>query len=99
MFTVKYRTYNLAPVQNADPLAPRCYDEVEMIYGTFELVSKEQDVDGNTVVHCHRPGGDPGLTIKHCDHGPEPAAGQLPAPRSKCWVMNEQGATVAKYDL
>lgn len=98
MFTVKFRTYNLAPTQSADPKAPRCYDEVELIYGTFELVSKEQDGDGNTVVYAHRPGGAEGLTLKHCDHIQQ-VAGQLPPPRSTCWVMNEQGATVAKYDL
>lgn len=98
MFTVKYRTYNLAPKQQAG--GPLCYDEVEMIYGTFELISKEQDEDGNTVIHCHRPGGAPGLTVKHCDHQDEKrAAGDLPPPRSTCWIMNEQGATVAKYDL
>lgn len=98
MFTVKYRTYSLAPTQNSDLSAPRCYSETELIYGPFELISKEQDEDGYTVIHAHRAGGDPGLTLKHCEHADQ-AAGQPPAPRSTAWVMNANGATVAKYDL
>lgn len=96
MFTVKYRTYNLAPKQPAE--GPRNYDEVEMIYGPFELILKEQDEDGYTVIHAHRAGGGDPLTVKHCDHGDQ-VAGQLPPPRSTAWIMNEQGATIAKYDL
>jgi hypothetical protein len=96
MFTVKYRTYNLAKQQPVD--GPRHYDEVELIYGPFEMVSKEHDEDGYPVVYAHRAGGAEGLTLKHCDHGDQ-VAGQLPPPRAMCWVMNEQGATIAKYGL
>lgn len=97
MFTVKYRTYSLSPKQPAE--GPRFYDECELIHGPFELVSKEVDEDGEIVVHAHRAGGAPGMTFKHCDIREDQVAGQLPRPRSTLWVMNESGATVAKYDL
>jgi hypothetical protein len=91
MFTVKYRTYNPCPKQPAD-CTSRQYDEVEMIQGPFAFVSKEME-DGYTVVYAHRDDTAPGYTF-----GPifSDEAGR---PRPALWVMNEQGATIAKYDL
>jgi hypothetical protein len=93
MFTIKYRTYSVSRIQNGAPNSPTMYDENEQIHGPFELVSKEQDENGFTVVHCHRAGDAPGMTF---DPLRTDAAGQ---PQSTLWVMNEAGATVAKYDL
>lgn len=95
MFTIKYRTYSLARTQPKDCSSGPFYDENEQIHGPFELVSKEQDEDGYTVVHCHR-GTDPALTF-----GPfnQPEAAGSKRPRPTLWVMNSAGATVAKYDL
>jgi hypothetical protein len=98
MFTIKYRTYSLAPTQNSDALASRCYDENEQIHGPFELVSKEQDEDGCTVVHAHPPGNAPATTFADPGSRNDSVAGET-RPRSALWVMNEQGATIAKYDL
>jgi hypothetical protein len=50
------------------------------------------------VVHAHREGGAPGCTwgpVPHEDRAP----GTQPAPRPTLYVMNESGATVAKYDF
>jgi hypothetical protein len=94
MFTIKYRTYSVSRIQPpADCIAPTAfYDEHELIDGPFAMVSKEID-DGYVVVYAHREHNAPGMTF-----GPVKvdAAGQ---PRPTLWVMNEAGATVAKYDL
>lgn len=95
MFTIKFRTYSPARTQPADCSSGPSYDENEQIHGPFELVSKEQDEDGYTVVHCHR-GTDPAITFSD-DHKDEAAGSKRPRPI--VWVMNEQGATIAKYDL
>jgi hypothetical protein len=92
MFTIKYRTYSPARTQPSE--GPTFYDENEQIHGPFDLVSKEQDEDGYTVVHCHR-GGDPAIMFS--DRRDESAGSKRP--RTTLWVMNESGATVAKYDL
>lgn len=98
MFTIKFRTYSPArtqPARTQPSEGPAFYDENEQIHGPFELVSKEQDEDGYTVVHCHR-GTDPAVTFSD-DHKDEAAGSKRPRPI--VWVMNEQGATIAKYDL
>jgi hypothetical protein len=92
MFTIKYRSYSLSRTQNEDESAPRCYDEHELIDGPFATVSKEIE-DGFVVVHAHRDHNSPGMTF-----GPI-RAGEAGQPRATLWVMNEAGATVAKYDL
>jgi hypothetical protein len=94
MFTTKYRSYNLSSNQPPpDCVAPKhFYDEHEMIEGPFVQVSKEM-VDGYVVVYAHRDFNSPGMTFGPVQNY---AADQ---PRPTLWVMNESGATVAKYDL
>jgi hypothetical protein len=94
MFTIKYRSYSLSQNQPpADCIAPTAfYDEHELIDGPFAMVSKELE-DGYTVVHAHRDHNALGMSFGPVKAG---AAGQ---PRPTLWVMNEAGATVAKYDL
>lgn len=96
MFTIKYRSYSLSRTQNEDESAPRCYDEHELIDGPFAMVSKELD-DGYVVVHAHRDHNYPGMTFGPIKSDNPTTDG--PAPRPTVWVMNEAGATVAKYDL
>ena len=73
---------------------PVSYDQVESIDGPFCSVSQEYD-RGYMVVYAHRSPSELGMT-----YGPimEPDGTNQP-PRPTLWVMNEQGATVAKYDL
>jgi hypothetical protein len=91
MYTMKYRYYARSNTQPADA-SHTAYDEFEMIQGPFSYVSAEWD-DGWRVVHAHRNDTEPGYTF-----GPvkDAAAGQ---PRPTLYVMNDHGATVAKYDL
>lgn len=93
MFTIKFRTYALAPIQCEG--APLCYDENEQLHGPFDFVSKERDEDGCSIVHCHRGTG-PAISFK--DTGLDEVAGAK-RPRPTLWVMNEHGATVATYLL
>lgn len=89
MFTIKYRTFALSPKQdNHGPY----YDMCEQIHGPFGFVSQETD-DGCRVVYAHRDDGAPVMTFGPVKVG---VAGQ---PCPTLWVMNEQGATIAKYDL
>lgn len=90
MFTIKYRTYNPSPKQDGGTTC--FYDQCELIDGPFALVSQEMD-DGYIVVHAHRDHEAPGTMF-----GPV-RADEAGKPRPTLWVMNEQGATVAKYDL
>lgn len=104
MFTIKYRTFERAHQQNAAAGSPTYYDEHEQIHGPFALISKETDENGYPVVHAHRSENEPGMTFTHSrirDLEDQQVAGQPepPAPLSTLWVMNEQGATIAKYDL
>jgi hypothetical protein len=94
MFTVKYRSFQRSQNQPpADCVAPSAlYDEHELIDGPFAMISKELD-DGWTVVHAHRDHNSPGVTFGPVKHG------EAGMPRPTVWVMNESGATVAKYDL
>lgn len=93
MFTVKYRTFECAKTQLVE--GPCFFDMHEHISGPYEQISQEYQ-DGYMVVHAHREGGAPGYTFG-------PIFGQDEStdtpPRPTLWVMNEQGATVAKYDL
>jgi hypothetical protein len=92
MFTIKYRSYTLSAKQSSDgPF----YDEHELIDGPFAMISKEMD-DGYPVVYAHRDHNAPGTAFGPVQI-PE-TAGQR-QPRPTLWVMNESGATVAKYDL
>jgi len=70
---------------------------VEQISGDYEFISQEIE-DGCIVVHGHREGGIPGCTWGP-HKSPDWEPGQQPAPRPTLYVMNEHGATVAKYDL
>lgn len=93
MFTIKYRSYQPCAKQpEAGDGANKFYDEIDLIDGPFNIVSKEMD-DGYTVVHAHRGPEMLGMTF-----GPV-KADEAGKPRPKLWVMNEQGATVATYDL
>jgi hypothetical protein len=94
MFYTKYRSYSLSDNQPpVDCIAPkRFYDECEMIEGPFVQISKEMS-QGYVVVHAHRSFDAPGMTF-----GPV-IAEEAGKPRPILWVMNEAGATVAKYDL
>lgn len=99
MFTIKYRCYNRIDPKpsHGDPLGQRpTYTENEQIHGPFAFVSFEVDDDGYVVVHAHRDNTAPGMTFGPCLL-PE-VAGEV-HPRPTLWVMNEAGATVAKYDL
>jgi hypothetical protein len=96
MFTIKYRSFVPAATQNAEPGSPTLYDCVEQISGGYDFVSQEIE-DGYMVVHAHR-GGDPGMTFGPCK-GVDRKAGEAPPPRPTVYVMNDTGATVAKYDL
>lgn len=92
MFTIKYHFYVLAAAQSSDgPF----YDECESCHGPFEVVSQERE-DGYIVVHGIDCSGLP-MTF-----GPVKSQDQVagkPEPRPVVWVMNEHGATIAKYDL
>lgn len=94
MFTIKYRTLELAPQQPSD--GPSNYTFHEQIHGPFHMVSQEVDSDGHTVVHAHRDDCSPGMMFG--PWAPAETAGS-PRPGPTLWVMNEQGATIAKYDL
>jgi hypothetical protein len=88
MFTIKYRSYR--PLTNS----LTNYVTHELIDGPFSLVSQEVDEDGHIVVHAHRTSAESGTMF-----GPwVPCVGD-PTPGPIVWVMNENGATVAKYDL
>lgn len=90
MFTVKYRSYSMAPAQCTE--GPTNYDENEQLHGPFTLISREQDLNGYAVIYAHN-GDDPGMVF-----GPI-QADEAGKPRPILWVMNDAGATVAKYDL
>lgn len=94
-FTIKYRSWGLAVAQ--DPEHYPVYSQTELISGPWDLVS--QEVEGGCVVvhaHAHAEKADSRMT-----YGPWlPPEGDGPAsPRPIVWVMNESGATVARYDL
>lgn len=97
MFTIKYRYYVAAKEQPAD--GPAFFDECESIHGPFEVISQYRE-NGYIVVT-----GQVGPDSLPMTFGPEkgtdpPTAGSPPrSPRPTLWVMNEQGATIAKYDL
>jgi hypothetical protein len=95
MFTIKYRFYVLAEAQSSDgPF----YDECESCHGPFEVVSQERE-DGYIVVHGIDPAGQPMTFGPHkADGGVSDVPRSMP-PRPVVWVMNEHGATIAKYDL
>lgn len=93
MLTIKYRTY----VRVVDPANGDSFTAHEQIHTGFDMTSQEIE-GGNMVVHAHR-GGDPGMMFGPW-LPPEPeVAGQSSVPRPIVWVMNEQGATVGRYDL
>lgn len=88
MFTIKYRRFN--PAGQA-PDGRSNFLPVESIDGPFTHVSQEWQ-DGYAVVYAHR--GD-ALGMTYGPHG----YGEDYEPRPTLWVMNEQGATIAKYGL
>jgi hypothetical protein len=94
MFTIKYRFYALSPLQS--PEGP-FYDQCESCHGPFETVSQERDANNCIVVHGIDPAGQP-MTFGAVARDEQRVAGQ-PPPRPVVWVMNDAGATIAKYDL
>lgn len=93
MFTIKYRSYRRAMSQPAE--GPTHFDACEQLHGPFTLISQEME-DGDLVVYAHN-GDDPGMTF-----GPHKSLDQMAGestPRPTLWVMNDRGATVARYDL
>jgi hypothetical protein len=94
MFTIKYRFYTLAAAQSVDgPF----YDQCESCHGPFEVVSQERDQNGSIVVHGIDPNGQP-MTFGPA-RAEESAVLHNPSPRPVIWVMNDHGATIARYDL
>ena len=92
-FTVKYQRYVPAAAQPAD--GPVFYSPIQSIDGPFTSIHQEYK-DGLLVVYAHR-GDELGMT-----YGPvfgTDAPPERQPPRPTLWVMNDQGQTVAKYDL
>ncbi len=93
MFTIKYRRYNLAAKQCTEASTP-FFDPVETIDGPFAQINQEYE-SGYMVVYAHRSDGELGMS-----YGPNNGIdGPQSPPRPTLWIMNEHGATVAKYDL
>lgn len=95
MFTIKYRTF--APVEPLQQdlragAPPRAFQPSEQLHGPFLFVSQEHE-NGYVTVHCHSDDAGPGFSFGPCTDLPSDC------PRPTVWVMNEHGATVAKYDL
>lgn len=95
MFTVKYRAWERADAQPpADATNGPVYSILERLDGPFSEIATRYE-DGYLVVSCRRDGGEPGMC-----YGPVIQPEDDPRmPRPILWVMNEQGATIAKYDL
>lgn len=95
MFTIKYRYYTLTPQPQGVTFI--CYDENESLHGPYEVVSKGME-NGYPTVHCIPAPGELPMTF-----GPFVAPSDAPDPerhpRPTIWVMNDQGATISKYDL
>lgn len=93
-FTIKQSMFAVR-----DPLPGHVLGSIEpidTIAGPFSYVSVRLE-DGCQVVTGHYASGEPGWTFGPFG-GPEPDCG-LEIPRPTIWVMNEAGATVAKYTL
>lgn len=95
MFTIKYRFYTLAqPVAGE---TANFYDECESCHGPFEVISQGRENGYITVSGIPTPGNLPmtfGPFVPPLD-APDPSR----HPRPTIWVMNEGGATIARYDL
>lgn len=97
MFTIKYRAWNAVEV--AGQTAPS-YVENEQVWGPFEFVSKESTPDGLPVVYCHYSGSHQSLPMTFgAIPYPELEQQKNFHPRPTLWVMNENGATISKYEL
>jgi len=95
MFTIKYRAYRRAPQQPTDGSTNYCVHE--QLHGPFAFVSQEiDDCSGAMVVHAH--GDVAGSDDPRVMFGPI-ITDNDGTPRPVVWVMNETGATVARYDL
>lgn len=97
MFTVKYRQWNPAP-DTAQNAIPGSWVSTEQLWGPFEFVSAENRDNGLEIYGYYKGyhnGDERGLPMTF---GPfiNQQEGQ---PRPTLWVMNEAGATVAKYEL
>jgi hypothetical protein len=98
MFTIKYRQPVLQDAQPAN--GPAIYTYIESLHGPFDGVSQSYE-DGWCVVKAHRGHDVADVTCPGMTFGPvvlDEAAGEQ-RPRPTLWVMNEQGATLAKYNL
>lgn len=96
MFTIKYRYYTLT--QQPQGVEFICYDENESMHGPYDVISKGMENGYPTVQGIPEPGPNLPMTF-----GPFTPPSDSPHPekhpRPTVWVMNEAGATVAKYDL
>lgn len=93
MFTLKYRSFEMDAKQ--DSCGPTHWVQKEQLHGPFPFVSQEW-ANGLPVVYAHRDDGNLGMTF-----GPvlTPDSLGVDPPRPVLFVMNENGATVSKYDL
>jgi hypothetical protein len=97
MFTIKYRTWNPAP-EDSETAIPGSWVKTEQLWGPFEFVSSETRANGLEVYGYYKgyhDGDQRGLPMTFgpfCDAPKE-------QPHPVLWVMNESGATVAKYEL
>lgn len=74
------------------------FSECDRIDGPYGSVSSRYE-GGYLTIFATRGDFNPGMTYGPV-LSPEPRAGDPPsAPRPTLWVMNESGATIAKYDL
>lgn len=71
--------------------------ECDRIDGPYESISTRYE-DGYLTVYASRNYLQPGMTYGPVI-GPELPPGTPQGPRPTLWVMNEAGATIAKYDL
>lgn len=71
--------------------------ECDRIDGPYESIATRYE-DGYLTVYASRNYLQPGMTYGPVI-GPELPPGTPQGPRPTLWVMNEAGATIAKYDL
>lgn len=92
-FTLKYRYWALSPAQESDNFPN--YMELEALSGPWDYVFKDMEL-GLPLIRAHNEGGSGSAT-----YGPflREELDRPGSPHPVVWVMNESGATVAKYEL
>lgn len=104
MFTIKYRYFEpgslVAPKPGSDCHAPGrpTYTEAERIDGPYVSVSQRWE-NGYAIVTADRGDVSPGMTYGPIINSGDEVEPNMPYPRPTLWVMNDRGATIAKYDL